>query len=130
MSDPLAPLLEGYAEDRLRLPVCEACGAAHLYPRSRCPRCGGARMEWKEASGIGRLASFSVVHRAPAPEFAADVPYAVATVRLEEGPQIMARIVEVPHDRLRIGMPLRLRFATMPGGKRRPVFAAAEAQDE
>jgi uncharacterized protein len=130
MSDPLAPLLEGYAEDRLRLPVCEACGAAHLYPRTRCPHCGGAEMRWKEASGNGRLASFSIVHRAPAPDFAADLPYAVAIVRLEEGPQLMTRIVEVPPDRLRLGMPVRLRFATMPGGERRPVFAPAEPEDE
>jgi uncharacterized OB-fold protein len=122
MADPLAPLLEGYEADRLRLPVCEACGAAHLYPRARCPRCGGA-CAWKEASGRAALASWSVVHRAPSPEFGADVPYVVALVRLAEGPQMMARLVDAPAEAIRMGMPLSLRFATMPNGARRPVFA-------
>ena len=127
MADAIAPLLEGYAGDRLRLPVCEACGATHLYPRARCPRCGGAKLRWQDASGRATLASFSVVHRAPSADFAADVPYAVALVRLEEGPQMMARLVDAPPGGLRVGMKLALRFATMPGGERRPVFAAAEA---
>jgi uncharacterized OB-fold protein len=51
----------------------------------------------------------------------------VALVRLEEGPQMMARVVDVPPHGLRVGMMLALRFATMPGGERRPVFAPAEA---
>jgi uncharacterized OB-fold protein len=123
MPDPLAPLLEGYAEDRLRLPFCEACGKAHLYPRARCPHCGGAHLAWREASGRGSLASWSVVHRGPSPDFAPEVPYTVALVRLEEGPQLMARVVDAPEEALRLGLPLRLRFATMPGGERRPVFA-------
>lgn len=126
MADPTAPLLEAYAEDRLRLPVCETCGAAHLYPRSRCPLCGGA-LAWREASGRAELASWSVVHRAPSQEFAADVPYVIALVRLAEGLQMMARVVDAPPDALRVGLPLLLRFATLPGGARRPVFAPEAA---
>ncbi len=127
MADPLAPLLEGYAEDRLRLPVCEDCSRAHLYPRNRCPHCGSARLQWQEASGRATLASWSTVHRAPSPDFAADVPYTIALVRLAEGPQMMARVVEAPEASLRLGLPLVLRFATMPGDARRPVFAPEEA---
>ena len=112
MADAIGPLLEGYAEDRLRLPVCEACGAAHLYPRTRCSRCGGARLGWQDASGRATLASFSVVHRAPSPDFAADVPYAVALVRLEEGPQMMSNIVDCPQtpEALVLDMPLEVTF--------------------
>jgi uncharacterized OB-fold protein len=126
MADPIAPLLEGYAEDRLRLPFCEDCGQAHLYPRHRCPHCGSTKLAWREASGRGTLASWSVVHRAPSPDFAADVPYTVALVKLAEGPQLMARVVEAKDSELRLGLPLALRFATMPGGERRPVFAPEE----
>jgi uncharacterized OB-fold protein len=122
MANPLAPLLEGYAEDRLRLPSCEDCGRAHLYPRARCPHCGGARLAWQEASGRGTLASWTVVHRAPSPDFAAEVPYTIALVTLAEGPQMMARVVDAEEAVLRLGLPLSLRFATLPGGERRPVF--------
>jgi uncharacterized OB-fold protein len=126
MADPLAPLLEGYAEDRLRLPVCEDCGCAHLYPRARCPHCGSARLSWREASGRATLASWSVVHRAPSPDLAGEVPYTVALVKLVEGPQMMARVVDAEEAQLRLGLPLALRFASLPGGERRPVFAPEE----
>jgi len=125
MADPLAPLLEGYAEDRLRLPVCEDCGRAHLYPRARCPHCGGARLAWREASGRGTLESWTVVRRAPSPDFAAEVPYTIALVKLAEGPQLMARVVDAEETALRLGLPLALRFATLPGSERRPVFTPA-----
>ncbi|HEV7265970.1 MAG TPA: Zn-ribbon domain-containing OB-fold protein [Falsiroseomonas sp.] len=122
MPDPMQRLLDGFAEDRLSLPFCESCGAAHLYPRARCPHCGGAAFAWRDASGAGTLASFSVVHRAPSPDFAAEVPYTVAVVRLAEGPQLMSRLVDAAPEATQVGQPVRLRFATMPGGQRLPVF--------
>src|SRR5687768_16425836 len=118
MADPLAPLLEGYAEDRLRLPVCEDCGCAHLYPRASCPHCGSAQLSWREASGRATLASWSVVHRAPSPDLAGEVPYTVALVKLVEGPQMMARVVDAEEAQLRLDLPLSLRFATLSGGER------------
>lgn len=119
-------LLDGFAQDRLLLPFCEACGSAHLYPRPRCPHCGADRFTWREASGRGTVTSFSVVHRAPSPEFAASVPYTVGLVRLAEGPQMMTWIVEIPPDAVRAGLPVVVRFDTLPGSERRPVFAPAE----
>jgi len=121
------PLLDGYEQDRMTLPVCEACGTAHLYPRPRCPRCGGSRFAWREASGRGEVTSFSVVHRAPSQEFAGSVPYTIGLIRLAEGPQLMAWVVDVPPEDVRVGLPVRLRFVTLPGGERRPVFAPEEA---
>jgi uncharacterized OB-fold protein len=119
-------LVDGFAQDRLLLPVCEACGSAHLYPRPRCPHCGADRFTWREASGRGMVTSFSVVHRAPSPEFANSVPYTVGLVRLAEGPQMMAWIVDTPPEDVRAGLPVTLRFDTLPGGERRPVFAPTE----
>jgi uncharacterized protein len=119
----MSALLEGYAQDRLVLPVCNSCGAAHLYPRPRCPRCGGTHFHGREASGRGEVTSFSTVHRAPSPDFAGSVPYTIGLVRLEEGPQMMAWLVDVPPHALRTGLKVTLRFADMPGGERRPVFA-------
>lgn len=116
-------LLEGYAQDRLVLPVCDSCGSAHLYPRPRCPHCGGTRFHGEAVSGRGEVTSFSTVHRAPSPEFAGSVPYTIGLIRLEEGPQMMAWIVDTPPDAVRTGMRVTLRFADMPCGERRPVFA-------
>ncbi len=75
----MSALLEGYAQDRLVLPVCETCWKSHLYPRPRCPHCGKARFQWQEASGQGEVTSFSVVRRAPSPEFAPFAKHRVLT---------------------------------------------------
>ncbi|HYF09220.1 MAG TPA: Zn-ribbon domain-containing OB-fold protein [Acetobacteraceae bacterium] len=115
-ADPAAPFWAAVAEERLDLPVCEDCGTAHLYPRSRCPACGGARLAWRGASGRGEIYSFSVVHRAPTPAFAAEVPYTVAIVRLAEGPHLMGRLNAAP-EAARIGQPVRIRFGESAGGR-------------
>lgn len=125
MADPMAPLLDGFAQDRLMLPFCDSCGCAHLYPRHRCPHCGGASFAWRKADGHGVVASFTTVHRPPAPEFAPLVPYTIGLVQLAEGPRLMAHLVDAPADALCVGLHVALRFATMPGGERRPVFAPA-----
>ena len=48
----------------LKLPFCMRCEAAFYPPQSRCPRCLGDRLEWRHASGRGRLYSWVVMRRA------------------------------------------------------------------
>jgi uncharacterized OB-fold protein len=113
-------------EGRFALPRCESCGQHHFYPRPACPHCGGARIAWAEASGRGTVYSFSVVHRAPGPAFAGDVPYVVAIVETEEGPHLLTRIVGIAPDQVRIGMKLRVRFDRVSNDVALPVFAAED----
>ena len=40
---------------------------------------------------------------------AADAPYAIAVVKLREGVSLIGRIVDIPLDRLEIGLPVRFR---------------------
>ena len=115
-ADPAKPFWAAAAEGRLDIPVCEDCNSAHLFPRSRCPSCNSARLSWRTASGRGEIYSFSVVHRAPSPAFASDVPYTVAIVRLAEGPHLMGRLNAAP-DGARIGMKVRTGFAEGPAGR-------------
>ena len=106
----------------LSLPRCQDCSEFHFYPRSFCPTCGSERIEWSAASGEGTVYSYTVVHRAPSPAFAREVPYVVATVALAEGPHLMTRIVGLPPEKVRVGMPVRAEF-NHPG--KTPVFAAS-----
>lgn len=80
-------------EGRLVLRRCADCGRSHFPPRNACPACWSERLGWIEASGRGTVYTFTVMHRAPLPEFAAAAPYVVALVDLEEGPRMMANIV-------------------------------------
>jgi uncharacterized protein len=50
------------------------------------------------------------VHRAPNESFAAEVPYVVALVRLDEGPRMMTNIVGCAPGEVQIDMRVRAVF--------------------
>jgi len=63
------------------------------------PHCWSDQLEWMESHGRGSILSFSVVHRAPTPAFAATTPYVIALIDLDEGPRMFANIVgDNSHD--------------------------------
>ncbi|GAB2895711.1 Zn-ribbon domain-containing OB-fold protein [Paralcaligenes ginsengisoli] len=108
------------------LPHCSDCGRFHFYPRPACPFCGSDRVLPTVASGRGSVYSYSVVHRAPGPAFAGDVPYAIAIVATDEGPHLLTRVAGVDPARVRIGMRVRvLDMATAP----EPLFESDETKE-
>src|SRR5207249_4777381 len=87
------PFWEGLARGELRAKRCGACGRfVPLDPRV-CSFCRSTELAWARVGGRGRLASFTIVHRAPSPAFADQVPYVLALVDLDEGVRMMARLV-------------------------------------
>jgi uncharacterized OB-fold protein len=62
-------------------------------PRHLCPHCWSDQLEWAESAGRGSIQSFSIVHRAPTADFAANAPYVIALVDLDEGPRMFANVV-------------------------------------
>lgn len=92
-----APWWAAVAEGRFVLPRCRACGAASFPPAPTCPHCGAGGLELHPASGRGTVYSWVVVHRALDPAFAADVPYTVLAVDLDEGPRMFGRVCD-EHD--------------------------------
>ena len=105
-------------DQKLLLKRCRACARFHWYPRAICPHCMSGETEWVEAAGEGTIYSFSVMERA-------ETPYAIAYVELAEGVRVMTNIVDCPFADIRIGQPVRVRFAPTEGGGRLPVFAPA-----
>ena len=101
------PFWEGVAEGRLRIQRCGACGRHVFYPRSVCPHCMEARLEWVDTAGSGTVYSFTVVHRAP-PGFAEEAPYVVALVELSEGPRLLTRLAGVKPAEALVGMAVQL----------------------
>ena len=59
-------------------------------------------------SGEGEIASFTVIRVAPRAH-AAEAPYAIAAVRLKEGVSLLGRVVEIPLEKLAVGLPVRFR---------------------
>jgi len=99
----------------IRLPRCEDCSRIWFPPSSGCPFCGSTRRFTVACSGRGRLYSWVVVHRSLDEEYAADVPYVVGTVRLDEGPKVFARIVDLPLEDLVPDLELEAVFYAVEG---------------
>ena len=79
------PYWEAAVEGRLVIQQCAACGKARHYPRLLCDACYSDAVEWKAASGAGRVHSWTVAHHAFHPAFAAELPYTLVTVDLDVG---------------------------------------------
>jgi hypothetical protein len=105
------PYWDGAAAGELRIQRCTECGSPFFYPRTSCPFCGSASIEWFTTTGRATLYSYTITHR-PAPGFEDDLPYAIAVVQLAEGPRLMANIVGVPNtpDNLVLDMDLEVTF--------------------
>ena len=94
----------------LRLQRCAACGAFRYPPGPACPDCLSLASEWTPLSGTGRLVSWVVFHRQYFPEL--PVPYHVATVKTEEGPILIANLVNLGDRKPRLDLPLRITYET------------------
>jgi len=91
---------EALAAGRLELPVCSSCGRRWFPPAPTCPYCGATHPSLIAASGLGKVYSWVVVHKAFDPVFANDVPYVILTVDLDEGARVVGRLLG-PRDALR-----------------------------
>lgn len=100
---------------------CDVCGR-HDWPASCCVEHGRGPMQWVPASGEGVVDTYTVFHRAYDKRFAAEVPYVVAVVRLDEGPYFHTRIPGVTPEMVNTGMKVRLRRGS---GDAFPLFVPA-----
>ena len=105
-----APYWEGCRQHQLRIQRCSNCRHYQFFPRIYCSKCFSEQVEWINASGRARVLSFTTVLRPVSSAFANDVPYVVALVTLEEGPQMMTNIVGCDPNEVAVGMPVEVIF--------------------
>jgi uncharacterized protein len=121
-SDDTGPYWEATRDQRLVLQWCTHCEKAIFYPRAVCPGCLGDDLEWREASGRGRVHAASVQHK-PANPFMADrVPYVVALVELDEGVRMMSNVVGCEPDDVTVDMAVRVTWEALTDGRHLPLF--------
>ena len=75
----------------LPIQVCASCGERLFPERLFCPRCGGDDFRM-EIADRGLVEEVTVLRRAPGRDL--DPPVQLATVALEAGPRIVARVEE------------------------------------
>jgi uncharacterized OB-fold protein len=111
------PFFDGAREGVLLLRRCRDCGT-FMSPtggigtplRPRCVTCFSADLEWAPATGRGTLYSFALMHQVYDAAFAAEAPYNIAVVELDEGVRFTTNVVGCANGELRIGMPLEVTF--------------------
>lgn len=129
VSETTRPYWDAARDGRLLLQRCSSCRTWICYPRAWCPSCWSTTLEWQEASGRGRVVTFTIIHQAPFPSYAGDAPYVLAVIRLDEGPQMMANVL-VPDPRsVAIDMPVSVVFEERANGFRVPQFEPARVED-
>lgn len=115
------PFWEGCEAGRFLLHRCRRC-ERYYWPASRCVEHGDEAMEWTQASGRGRVYTYTVMHRAYTPDTRDKVPFVIAVVRLDEGPFYHSNILDCPHDAVAIDMPLEVVMVPHNSGLTIPQF--------
>ena len=70
--------------------ACRACSRRSFPQRPLCPHCGADTIDNVALSDRGRVASWTVVHQAPAP---LKTPYTLVTVDLDDGVRLLGAAV-------------------------------------
>ena len=119
------PYWDGLNEGRLLIQKCGECGKLRHYPRALCDHCYSFAVEWVEASGRGTVHSWTVTHHPFHQGFKRELPYILVTVDLAEGVRLQAQLRDLPHDRIKPGMPVSVRFERAKEGLTLPYFVPA-----
>lgn len=116
--------------------ICPHCSAKIFPPRDVCPECGLEAKTAYQFSGKGEVYSYTTINDAPT-GFQGQAPYAVALVKLNEGPIITAQLTDLGEEPVHIGMPVEMvtrrlkddgdeRGVILYGYKFRPVLAGPQ----
>jgi len=116
---------DGTKAGELRLQRCGECRHVYFPPRPFCPKCATRKVSVFTASGKAILDSY-VIHHRKVPGF--EPPYAIAVVKLTEGPRMMTNIVECPQtpEALQLDMALEVVFAQQNDAITLPFFRPAK----
>jgi uncharacterized OB-fold protein len=99
---------EGCRSGRLLIQYCPECSRYQFYPRSICTQCMSGKLDWVQATGQGTVETWTIVRRPVSEAYAAQMPFVIALIRLEEGPVMMSHVtgcdVEKVHTGMRVGV--------------------------
>lgn len=114
--DEIAPLQAAALDGRLLIKRCRACGQPHWHPRALCPFCFSDDTAWEDSTGLGTIYTYSIVRRSPTG------PYALAYIRLDDGPLMLSQVVDCRIEDVGIGKRVCVTFQATQDGPPLPVF--------
>jgi len=117
------PFWQGAAPGRLLLQKCRPCAKVQFFPRVVCTGCFSSNLEWIQASGLGKVHSFTWVRVPRNPAFKDEAPICYANIILDEGVIMESRIVGKNVTTIKMGAKVRVIFQeTADPGIKLPVF--------
>lgn len=103
----------GLKEGKLLIQHCTDCGHWIFFPRRHCDRCWSHAVETREVSGGGVLYTYTLTRIPTLPDFADEMPQALAVVQLDEGVRINCTLIGVDPSAICVGMRVRPVFDTV-----------------
>ena len=116
------PYWDGLNDGRLLIQKCGHCGKRRHYPRPLCDSCFSFDVEWVESPGRGAVHSWTITHHPFNIGFKRVLPIALVIVDLDEGVRMQAQLRDLPHDRIRTGLRVAVRFELATEGLTLPYF--------
>lgn len=116
------PYWDGLKAHRLLLQKCGECGKIRHYPRPVCDNCFSMDVEWIEATGKGKVHSWTETHHPFHPGFKGDVPYILVTVDLDEGVRMISQLKGATLEEVKAEMPVEVYFEDATENLTLPMF--------
>ncbi|MBR9829637.1 MAG: acyl dehydratase [Oceanospirillales bacterium] len=107
MTEISKPFWQGLNEGEIRIQQCNQCDGWVFFPRRHCSHCLAHDLEWKPVSGTGTLYSFTLTRVPTLPEFADEMPQAMAVVELDQGVRVNTTLVGLEEDEIKVGMAVK-----------------------
>jgi len=119
---------DGARAGRLMVQKCDSCGRLRFPAHELCSKCNSTASRWVPVSGRGEVFSFNIMHQVYHPGFAAEVPYAVVVVELEEGCKFVSNLLGVKPHEIKCGMPVEVTFEKLSDEVSMPKFRLRAAK--
>ncbi|MGH7828052.1 MAG: Zn-ribbon domain-containing OB-fold protein [Candidatus Binatia bacterium] len=104
------PYWQGAAASRLLLQKCKDCGKLQFFPRPVCLDCFSGNLEWVQASGKGKIHSFTWVRVPRSPAFKGETPICYINVILDEGVIMESRLLGNGAEGVKLGDRVKVAF--------------------
>ncbi len=106
------PFWHAAQQGELHIQRCQSCGHWIHFPERACPKCEATTLAYEQVSGLGRIESWSVVHRSFVEGYQQQSPYAIAWIELDEQPglRLFCNIIDCDLEALSLGQRVTLCF--------------------
>lgn len=104
------PYWEFCKKHELRMQKCMKCGYIRNPPNCMCPKCQSLDSQWVKLSGKGKVYTFTIMRHVYDKAFAHEIPYAVASIELEEGPRMVSGVTGCKPEDIKVDMPVDVYF--------------------